>query len=70
MRKNKSAPAVFDVSSFCSAHRISRSFFYRLLGEGRGPRLLKIGRRTLITAESAAEWRALLENGELTREPL
>lgn len=52
---------VFDVASFCEAHRISRSFLYRMIAEGRGPRLMKLGRRTLITAEAAAEWRGRME---------
>jgi len=56
-----SQPQVFDIKSFCETHKISRSFLYRLIGEGRGPRLMKLGRRTLISAESAAEWRAQME---------
>lgn len=62
----QTAPAVFDVPGFCAAHGISRSFFYRLLAEGRGPRLMKLGRRTLVSAEAAAEWRERMEamNGD------
>jgi predicted DNA-binding transcriptional regulator AlpA len=52
---------VFDVSSFCESHKISRSFLYKLIAEGRGPRLMKLGRRTLISVEAAAEWRARME---------
>lgn len=52
---------VFDVRTFCAVHKISRSFFYKLLAEGRGPRLLKLGKRTLVSAEAAAEWRARME---------
>ncbi len=52
---------VFDIKSFCDAHKISRSFLYKLIAEGNGPRLMKLGRRTLISAESAAEWRAQME---------
>jgi hypothetical protein len=47
----------FSVDEFCEAHRISRAFFYLLQKERRGPRTLKVGRRTLISAEAAAEWR-------------
>jgi len=54
-------PNMFSVSGFCAHHSVSRSLFYRLQKEERGPRLTKIGRRTLITAESAAEWRARME---------
>jgi predicted DNA-binding transcriptional regulator AlpA len=40
---------------------LSRSLFYRLVKEGRRPRLAKVGRRTLISAEAAAEWRVRME---------
>jgi predicted DNA-binding transcriptional regulator AlpA len=55
------ANGVFDIKSFCESHRISRSFLYKLIAEGRGPRLMKLGRRTLISIEAAAEWRARME---------
>lgn len=54
-------PAAFTVHEFCSAHRISRALFYILLRDGRGPRLLKAGRRTLVTADAAADWRREME---------
>lgn len=50
------------IADFCAGHgNISRSFFHKLVNEGRGPRLMKIGRRTLISIEAAAEWRAKME---------
>jgi predicted DNA-binding transcriptional regulator AlpA len=52
---------MYSVAEFCQAHRISRGTFYKLLGDGRGPTTVKIGRRTLISNESAAEWRGRLE---------
>ena len=54
-------PAAFTVPEFCAAHRISRALFYLLVREGTGPRLLKAGRRTLITVDAAAEWRRRME---------
>ena len=52
----------YTVPEFCADHGgISKVFFYALLKDGRGPRLMKVGRRTLITAEAAAEWRARME---------
>ena len=54
-------PSMLSVSAFCADNGLSRSLFYRLLKHGRGPRLTKIARRTLISAESAAEWRARME---------
>ena len=59
----------FTVAEFCFAHGdISRSFFYKLVNQGIGPRLLKVGKRTLITAESAAEWRVEMEKRTFNNE--
>lgn len=55
------APAAYTVPEFCNAHRISRALLYVMLRDGRGPRLLKAGHRTLITLDSAAEWRHRME---------
>lgn len=51
----------YDIPGFCQAHHISRAFLYKLWKEGRGPRIIKIGRRTLISREAAAEWLRSLE---------
>ena len=53
--------SMMPVPAFLSEHGISRSLFYRLVKEGRGPRLTKIASRTLVSAEAAAEWRARME---------
>jgi predicted DNA-binding transcriptional regulator AlpA len=53
--------SMLSVPLFLAEHGISRSLFYRLVKEGRGPRLARIGGRTLITAEAAAEWRTRME---------
>jgi len=53
--------AAYTVSSFSEEHHISRSYLYRLWSEGRGPRRTKLGRRTLISGEAAAEWRRRME---------
>jgi len=52
---------VFSVSQFCEAHNISRATFYLLLKNGEGPKIFKVGKRTLISREAAAEWRKHLE---------
>lgn len=52
---------MYDVSGFCKAHKISRALFYSLLKAGKGPRITKLGRRTLITKEAAGEWRASVD---------
>ncbi len=53
--------ATYSVAEFCREHGISRGLFYRLLREGRGPRVIKAGRRTLISREAAEEWRRRME---------
>lgn len=50
-----------SVTDFCHANGISRSLFYKLQRAGAGPRLMKVGRRTLISAEAAADWRKAVE---------
>jgi hypothetical protein len=54
--------AAQTVDEFCDDNRISRATFYELLKNGNGPRTFKVGRRTLISADAAAEWRARLES--------
>ena len=54
----------FSVDEFCKGHRISRAWFYELVAAGQGPRLMRIGRRTLISVESAAEWRRKMETNQ------
>lgn len=50
-----------SVNDFCKMNGISKSFFYKLQRQGKGPRIMKIGRRTLVSAEAAEEWRKTLE---------
>jgi hypothetical protein len=57
-----SGPVVYTVPEFINAHKISRAVFYKLLKLGLGPKLMKVGARTLITAESAQEWRFRMES--------
>ena len=46
-----------SVKDFCALHAIGRDTFYRMLRDGNGPRIIKVGSRTLISAEAAADWR-------------
>jgi len=58
------SPHAFTVLEFCETHRISRALFYILQREGRGPRVMKAGRRTLVSREAAADWRSRMESQE------
>lgn len=55
--------AAFTISEFCEAHRISRAMFYELARLGRAPRVMCVGRRRLISQESASDWRKSMEGG-------
>ena len=51
----------YSVIGFCTAHGISRGMFYKLTGNGLGPVTFKVGTRTLVSVESAADWRRRME---------
>lgn len=53
--------AASTVPQFCDEHNISRTHFYQLLKDGKGPRLMRVGRRILVSAEAAAAWRQRME---------
>ena len=46
----------FSIASFCQRHGISESFFHKLKAKGVGPVTMRVGARTLISAEAAARW--------------
>ena len=50
-----------SIRSFCEAHGISRAHFYNLMKRGLAPKTLVAGRRRLVSAESACEWRRSME---------
>jgi len=46
-----------SIREFCRLHGISEDQFYKMAREGWGPVTMKVGSRTLISHEAAAEWR-------------
>jgi predicted DNA-binding transcriptional regulator AlpA len=52
----------YSVSDFCQRHQISRSHFYNLLNSHDGPRVMRVGKRTLVSREAAFDWRRKREN--------
>ena len=54
----RKAPLALSVGEFRDAHDISIGHFYAMLKKGVGPRVMKVGTRTLISVEEAARWRA------------
>lgn len=55
--------AAYSVTEFCAAHDLTKVTLYKLLKQGTGPRIMKVGTRTLISAEAAADWRRQCEEG-------
>jgi predicted DNA-binding transcriptional regulator AlpA len=51
----------YSIDEFCTRHGISRAKLYQEWEAGRGPRRMKVGSRTLISAEAGAAWRRNLE---------
>jgi len=54
-------PAAYTIAEFCDSHRISRSKLYELWDVGKGPRVMCVGTKKLISMEAAADWRRDLE---------
>ena len=46
-----------SIPQFAEAHGISASMYFKLKKQGLTPREMKVGSRTLITFEAAAQWR-------------
>lgn len=46
-----------SIPEFCTRNRISRAHFYNIAKAGIGPRVMRVGRRCLVTPEAEIEWR-------------
>ncbi len=57
----------FTVDQFCRSHNMSRATFYEIAKRGDGPTLMKVGKRTYVSAEAAAEWRRRMEQNTKAR---
>jgi hypothetical protein len=60
-RQHAVTKACYSVDEFCGAHNLSRAMFYKILKEGTGPRVMRVGTRTLISEEAAGDWRRQME---------
>lgn len=59
----------YSVGQFCQAHNLSPAMFYKMRAAGLGPDVMRAGRRTLISTEAAARWRAQCEAQEAAAHP-
>ena len=51
------ALACYSIRQFCAAHGISEDMFFKIQRQGFAPKTMRVGARTLISIEAAAEWR-------------
>jgi hypothetical protein len=63
MEVNMSAVAEYQeplgalsIERFCDEYDICRGTFHKLQRTGKGPKIMKVGTRTLITRSAALEW--------------
>lgn len=61
MKNEELQEDTYSVNKFCKAHNISRGTFYNLRKQGKGPKVITLGRLVLISKEAAAEWRKNME---------
>ena len=58
MRRNAVIePDAYSVEEFCARHRISTQLFYKQKVQGLMPATFNVGKRVLISRESATDWR-------------
>jgi len=50
-------PLAMSIRVFCALHGISEDMFFKMKREWWGPATMKVGSRTLISHEAAADWR-------------
>lgn len=65
----ESEKLAYSVLEFAKATGLSKTFLYEQIKTGQGPRLTRVGRRTLITVEDAQNWlRSRSEDSESSKE--
>ena len=58
-------PQAFSIAEFCARNRISLSTFHKLKNQGRGPRLMCLGRAIRISVEAERDRRGLREKASV-----
>ena len=56
----------YSIPEFCRRHRFSPAKYFKIAAAGEGPRVMRVGKRVLISKESAAEWRRSREAAAAT----
>lgn len=45
-----------SINEFCKQYGFSRSMFYKLKEQGKGPKTYNLGKKVFISKEAAEEW--------------
>jgi hypothetical protein len=61
MERGNMEREAYTIEEFCRSHGFSRAHYFNVAREGRGPRIMRVGARVLISKEAAAEWRRTRE---------
>jgi len=61
MRNDSVGREALSIEEAASAAGIGRTLLYELIGSGKGPATIKLGRRRLIRREALEEWLKRLE---------
>jgi hypothetical protein len=54
--------AAFTIHQFCARNTISLATFHKLARQGRGPRVMNLGRAVRISSQAEADWQREREN--------
>jgi hypothetical protein len=60
----RAEPQAFTIAEFCVRNSIGLSTFHKLKNQGRGPRMMFLGRAIRIGIEAERDWRAEREQPE------
>jgi hypothetical protein len=52
----------YRIPEFCARHGFSPAKYFQLAAAGEGPRVMRVGKRVLISREAASEWRRSRES--------
>jgi hypothetical protein len=47
----------YSIPEFCLRHGFSQAKYFQIAASGEGPRVMRVGKRVLISREAATEWR-------------
>jgi hypothetical protein len=59
----------YSIPEFCRRYGFSQAFFFKMKAQGKGPRMMEVGRRRMISCEADEVWRREREEAAAKFEP-